>query len=88
MGLVCAFWGVFLVSLFVITLSNLLIMETSEEKSYELLIRLLDKDLLKKKAIKVMNSTFRVKQIKKRRPESKFFVTKRTKKNRQHKLEF
>jgi len=43
-GLICAFYGVFIVSLFVITLTNYLNMDGSEARSYNLLQRLEDRD--------------------------------------------
>ena len=46
-GIVIAFWGVLFVSLFVVTLTNVLYFEGGEAKSYILLRRLKLKDQLK-----------------------------------------
>jgi hypothetical protein len=39
-GILICFYGVFIVSFFVVTVSSLLMFTPSEEKSYELLLRL------------------------------------------------
>jgi len=49
-GVVIAFWGVFIVSFFVVTLNNMLSFSPNEEKSYNLLLRLYYKQELKLKA--------------------------------------
>ena len=49
-GVVIAFWGVFIVSFFVVTLNNMLTFSPNEEKSYNLLLRLYYKQELKLKA--------------------------------------
>lgn len=46
-SIIIAFWGVLFVSLFVVTLTNLLLFKGGEEKSFYLLKRLQDKDNLK-----------------------------------------
>lgn len=43
-GIICAFFGVFVVSLFVITLTNYLNMDGAEERSFSLLQKLEDWD--------------------------------------------
>lgn len=45
-GVFCAFYGVFVVSLYVITLTNYLNMDGAEERSYSLLQKLEDWDAL------------------------------------------
>lgn len=63
-GIVCSFYGVYLVSLFVITLENLLRFDQSESRSYELISRLEDKEALKLEAVNVITSAFRHKRAK------------------------
>ena len=63
-GILIAFWGVAFVSLFVVTLTNLLLFENGEEKSFILLQRLKSKDALKKQAVNVMTAAYRQKVTK------------------------
>ena len=42
-GVIVCFWGVFIVSFFVVTITNMLNFTGSEEKSYNLLLRLYHK---------------------------------------------
>lgn len=60
-GILIAFWGVAFVSLFVVTLTNLLLFENGEEKSFILLQRLKSKDALKKEAVNVITAAYRQK---------------------------
>jgi len=43
-GIICSFWGVFIVSLFVVSLTNMLEFDSPETKAYMLLFRLKAKD--------------------------------------------
>eukprot|EP00344_Euplotes_crassus_P003407 CAMPEP_0196996364 /NCGR_PEP_ID=MMETSP1380-20130617/2261_1 /TAXON_ID=5936 /ORGANISM="Euplotes crassus, Strain CT5" /LENGTH=187 /DNA_ID=CAMNT_0042412301 /DNA_START=870 /DNA_END=1433 /DNA_ORIENTATION=+ len=65
-GIICSFYGVYLVSLFVITLENLLRFDQSESRSYELISRLEDKEELKLQAVNVITSAFRHKRAKRK----------------------
>lgn len=67
-GILIAFWGVAFVSLFVVTLTNLLLFENGEEKSFILLQRLKSKDALKKQAVNVMTAAYRQKMTKRNFP--------------------
>lgn len=67
-GILIAFWGVAFVSLFVVTLTNLLLFENGEEKSFILLQRLKSKDALKKQAVNVMTAAYRQKICKRQHP--------------------
>jgi len=58
-GLIICFWGTFLVSYFVVTVTNMLTFAPSEEKSYTLLQRLHFKEELKRYAVNVLSSAFR-----------------------------
>ncbi len=60
-GILIAFWGVAFVSLFVVTLTNLLLFENGEEKSFILLQRLKSKDALKRQAVSVITAAYRQK---------------------------
>ena len=46
-GILVCFWGVFIVSFFVVTLNNMLTFSPNEEKSFNLLLRLYYKMELK-----------------------------------------
>ena len=58
-GILCSFWGVFIVSIFVVTLNNMLVFTANEEKAYNLLLRLYYKTQLKERATLVLGSAFR-----------------------------
>eukprot|EP00347_Sterkiella_histriomuscorum_P010295 403376853 len=70
-GVIVCFWGVFIVSFFVVTLNNMLTFSPNEEKSYNLLLRLYYKEELKFKATQVLSSAFRQKNIKQKQPYNK-----------------
>jgi len=57
-GIIICFWGVFIVSFFVVTVSNMLNFSGSEEKAFNLLLRLFYKTELKKEAVGVLQSAF------------------------------
>lgn len=46
-GVIVCFWGVLIVSIFVVSLTNLLTLSPAEEKTYSLLLRLKSKENLK-----------------------------------------
>eukprot|EP00347_Sterkiella_histriomuscorum_P002571 403367638 len=58
-GIIVSFWGVFIVSFFVVTLNNMLTFSANEEKAYNLLLRLYYKGELKNRATLVLGSAFR-----------------------------
>lgn len=60
-AIMACFWGVFMVSLFVVTLNNMLIYSMSEENAYNLLRRLEFKEKIKEKALGVLNKAFKTK---------------------------
>lgn len=68
-GLIICFWGTFMTSFFVVTVSNMLTFSPSEEKSYTLLLRLYFKDELKDYAVKVVNSALKQHIVKVKYPE-------------------
>lgn len=63
-AIVVAFWGVFLVSLFVVSLQNMLEFDDSQSKAYSLLTRLITKDHLKEQAAGMMVSSYRLFDLK------------------------
>ncbi len=58
-GFIACFWGTFVVSYFVVTVTNILTFSAPEEKSYILLQRLHHKERLKEFAANVLSSAFR-----------------------------
>ena len=52
-------WGVFFVSLFVVTLTNILNFEGGEEKDFHLLRRLSAKEDLRVEAVNVLSRAYR-----------------------------
>jgi potassium intermediate/small conductance calcium-activated channel subfamily N protein 2 len=72
-GIQICFWGVFIVSFFVVTVTNMLHFTGTEEKAYNLLLRLYYKTELKKEAVGVLQSAFmhrNAKLNKKKNPET------------------
>eukprot|EP00349_Pseudokeronopsis_sp_Brazil_P004780 CAMPEP_0202969786 /NCGR_PEP_ID=MMETSP1396-20130829/15658_1 /ASSEMBLY_ACC=CAM_ASM_000872 /TAXON_ID= /ORGANISM="Pseudokeronopsis sp., Strain Brazil" /LENGTH=75 /DNA_ID=CAMNT_0049697743 /DNA_START=85 /DNA_END=312 /DNA_ORIENTATION=+ len=55
-GIISCLWGVFIVSIFVLTLTNLLEFSIGELKSFDILSKLKAKETLKLKAIAVLKS--------------------------------
>ena len=58
-GLIIAFWGVFIVSLFVVSLQNMFEFDSCEEKAFQLNERLDAKDALRIEAANVLSSAYR-----------------------------
>ena len=87
-GILCSFYGVYLVSLFVITLENLLRLDQSEERSYELISRLEDKEELKLEAVNVITSAFRHKKAKGENPDKKKMILGKLKTFRKYLMNF
>ncbi len=57
-GLFCAFWGVYLTSLFVNTLTNAIVMDEGQERAYILMNALENKEEMKKRAVSVIVTGF------------------------------
>jgi potassium intermediate/small conductance calcium-activated channel subfamily N protein 2 len=70
-GIVVAFWGVFIVSLFVVSLSTMLQFDSGEEKAFELNNRLESKENLKVQAANVLGSAYRQRKVLKQTPVNK-----------------
>lgn len=61
-GLIVCFWGTFVVSYFVVTVTQMLTFAPPEEKSYTLLLRLHYKEELKRYAVNVLTSAYKHRQ--------------------------
>lgn len=69
-GVLICFWGVFIVSFFVVTLNNMLTFSANEEKAYNILLRLHYKGELKKRATLVLSSAYKQRNVKIKDPEN------------------
>jgi len=58
-GIIIAFWGVFIVSLFVVSLSTMLEFDSGENKAFRLAKRLEKKDMLRIEASNVLGCAYR-----------------------------
>lgn len=67
-GLIVCFWGTFIVSYFVVTVTNMLTFAPPEEKSYTLLLRLHYKEELKRYAVNVLTSAFKHRNVRLKKP--------------------
>lgn len=62
-GIVICFWGVFIISFFVVTVTNVITFSDNEEKAYALLSNLIRKKELKKAAVGVLESAYKHRNI-------------------------
>jgi len=62
-GMFVCFWGTFIVSYFVVTVTNMLSFDPSEQKSYTLLQRLHFKEELKVYAVNVLSAAFKHRSV-------------------------
>jgi potassium voltage-gated channel Shab-related subfamily B member 1 len=53
-GVVICFWGVLIISFFVVTVTNMIEFSPNEQRAYNLLMRLHKKAILKKRAVDVL----------------------------------
>lgn len=63
-GVMICFWGVLIVSFFVVTVTNMLNFSEYEEKAYYILMRLHHKHELKIKAVNVLSAAYQYREIK------------------------
>lgn len=63
-GVLICFWGVLIVSFFVVTVTNMLNFTEYEEKAYYILMRLHHKHVLKIKAVNVLSAAYQYREIK------------------------
>lgn len=71
-----------------ISLSNLLIFDGSEERAFELISRLEDKEELKLQAVNVLTTAFRHRQAKNKFPDKKAFILSKLKNFRKYLMKF
>lgn len=87
-GIIICFWGVFIVSFFVVTVTNMLNFSASEEKSYNLLLRLYYKLELKREAVAVLSSAYAHRNAQADRPDDKAYILRHFRNFRSHMLTF
>ena len=74
-GVIICIWGVVVVSIFVVTITNMLAFDPTEEKTYSLLQRLSHKEELKKQATKVLAAAYKGRSVlKKNSKNSRAYV--------------
>jgi hypothetical protein len=88
LAIVVSIWGVFVVSLFVVTLTNMLIFTESEKKSFGILIKLQAKEELKLAAVNAMSSTYSAKALRKNETTSIMHLVRVVRKARKYRYEF
>jgi voltage-gated potassium channel len=74
-GVIVALWGLFLVSIFTVTLTNLFSSTLGEQKAFDLSARLKQKDELKSKAVDLLASSYRSIKARKKGDVNKIKVT-------------
>jgi hypothetical protein len=63
LGIIISFWGVFIVSYFVVTVSETFQLDPSEAQAYDLIMALYNKGLLKKRAVEVLSSAYLLRNV-------------------------
>ena len=71
-GVVCMFYGVYIVSLGVNTMTNLVEMDEANERAYSLVNIVRTRANIVNDSVRMVQSVFRYKQLKKKYPSSKF----------------
>jgi hypothetical protein len=67
---ICSFWGVFIVSLYVVSLTNMLEFNSTQNKSYLLLIRLKAKELTRAHAADMLGAKYQLNlHLRQRKPK-------------------
>ena len=62
-AIITAFWGIFFLSLFVLSLIKIFEYNSSEKKAYNLMKRLKQKDELKKISVNLIGICYRIRRI-------------------------
>ena len=62
-GIICTFWGVFLVSMMVVTLTMSSEFEPKEQRAFDILYRLLIRDRIKNRAASVVTHVVRTRGL-------------------------
>lgn len=70
-GVMIAFWGMLIISFFVVTVTNMLEFSSNEQSSYNLLVRLATKQEMKKQAVNVLSTAYAHRNIKINHPKNK-----------------
>ena len=70
-GVMIAFWGMLIISFFVVTVTNMLEFSSNEQSSYNLLVRLATKQEMKKQAVSVLSTAYAHRNIKINHPKNK-----------------
>lgn len=60
------FWGIFIISVLVVSVSDILEMDVAENKALNLMVRLEQRTYLKKEAAFILTSVYRYKKMKKK----------------------
>jgi len=63
LGIICCFWGVFLVSMMVVTLTMSSEFEPKEQRAFDILYRLLIRDRIKNRAATVITQVIRTRGL-------------------------
>ena len=63
-GVIICFWGVLIVSFFVVTVTNMLNFTENEEKAYNILMSLYNKAKLKTMAVNVLSAGYKYRNVK------------------------
>jgi potassium intermediate/small conductance calcium-activated channel subfamily N protein 2 len=87
-GVSIAFWGVFITSFFVVTVTNMLNFTGPEEKSYQLLLRLYYKLELKRKAVGVLQCAYIHRNAKADHPDNEAYILSKFRNFRSEMLSF
>jgi hypothetical protein len=70
-GVLIAFWGMLIISFFVVTVTNMLEFTSNEQRSYDLLIRLATKTDMKRQAVAVLQAAYAHRNCKIEHPKDK-----------------
>ena len=73
-GVIICFWGIFIVSFFVVVVNSILDFSDGELRSYNLLERLYYKQQLKREAVAVLSSAFTHRNAKIEQPDNKSHI--------------
>lgn len=87
-GVIICFWGVFILSLFVVTITNSLEFSSNEDKAFSLLMKLLYKKKLKIEAVELIQKAYSYKMVKKNEPKNIKGILSKFKNFRQQTLNF
>jgi len=87
-GMYICFWGVFITSIFVVTVTDVLKFTMNEAKSFGFLMKLFHKKDLKQSAIKLFQSASKHKKLEREEPENKEKILSQFRNFRSHRIHF